>query len=163
MVKKENILPNSEEVISYKVTNLGAGNTYRISVRCLSLEDTAFSKSETLTQMTRTYYPVANLKAKLQKKRQVTLTWEYDKVSENLKSFLIKYKTSECTSWKDLSVDALMRTHTLLDLRFATSYKFRVWTCYDGEEDMLSSEELNLTTEPMGKVEIKEVRRYSFK
>ena len=163
LVKKENILPNSEEVISYKVTNLGAGNTYRISVRCLSLEDTAFSKSETLTQMTRTYYPVANLKAKLQKKRQVTLTWEYDKVSENLKSFLIKYKTSECTSWKDLSVDALMRTHTLLDLRFATSYKFRLWTCYDGEEDMLSSEELNLTTEPKGKVEIKEVRRYSFK
>ena len=145
----------NDKVMSYRVRNLGPGNTYRISVTCLSLDDIAFSKSKTLTHMTRTSFLVTNLKATLHKKRQVKLSWEYDKGEENLKSFLIEFKSSQDFTWRSKPATAELKTCTLSDLRFATSYSFRVQACYDGEEE--TSEEVNQITEPMGKVQIKKV------
>ena len=158
LVNQEQVSPKSDDkVMYYRAKNLEPGKTYKISVKCLSLNDIAFSESKTLTQMTKTSYPVANLKATIKKKRQVTLSWEYDKGRENLKKFLIEYKSSNDTSWQRKSADASVRTYTLSDLCFATCYKFRVQNFYDSEEDTLASEEVNQTTEPMGKVQIREV------
>ena len=145
----------NDKAMSYKVENLGSGNTYRISVTCLSLDDITFSKSNTLIHMTRTSFPVANLKATLHKKRQVKLSWEYDKGKEYLESFSIEYKSSQDLTWQRKLANAESKTYTLSDLSFATFYNFRVQACYDGEEE--TSEEVNQATEPMGKVLIKKV------
>ena len=99
------------KVMFYKVRNLGPGNTYRISVTCLSLDDIAFSKSKTLTHMTRTSFPVTNLKATLHKKRQVKLSWEYDKGEENLKSFLIEFKSSQDLPWQSKPATAHLKNN----------------------------------------------------
>ena len=146
-----------DKLVSYKVTSLVPGNTYKISVRCLSLKDIAFSEPKHLTQRTSALCPVANLKATLYKKRQVMLSWEYDKGKEKLKRFLIEYKTSQDLSWQRKSEDAGSRMCTLLDLRFGTCYNFRVQNCHDGEEDTLILEEVNQATEPMGKIQIQKV------
>ena len=155
-VNQVKVSPNLDgKVMSYKVRNLGPGNTYKISVGCLSLNDTAFSKLKTLTQRTRISYPVTNLKATLQKK--ITLSWEYDEGKEKLRSFSVQYKASKNTSWQHRLEGAGVRTYTFSDLCFDTYYQFRVQNCYDGEEDTLLSEEVHQTTQPMGKVEIKKV------
>ena len=86
------------------------------------------------------------------------LSWEYDDGGKNLKKFLIEYKSSNDTSWQCKSADADERTYTLSKLCFATCYKFRVQNFYDGEEDVQVSEEVNQTTQPMGKVQIRKVK-----
>ena len=159
LVNQELFSPKSDDkLMSYRAKNLEQGKTYEISVKCLSLNDIASSESKTLTQMTRNSYPVANLKATLQEKRQVMLSWEYDDGGKNLKNFLIEYKSSNDISWQCKSADADERTYTLSNLCFATCYKFRVQNFYDGEEDVQVSEEVNQTTEPMGKVQIRKVK-----
>ena len=158
LVNQVKVSPNLDgKVMSYEVRNLEPGNTYKISVRCLSLNDTAFSKSKIVTQRTRTSYPVTNLKATLQKRRQIMLSWEYDEGKEKTSSFLIQFKASKDTSWQCRSQNAGVRTYTFSDLCFGTYYQFRVQNCYDSEEDTLLSEEVHQTTQPMGKVEIKKV------
>ena len=158
LVNQVKVPPNLDcKALSYRVRNLGTGNAYKISVGCLSLNDTAFSKLKAITQRTRTSYPVTNLKATLQKKRQIMLSWEYNEGKEKLRSFIIQHKASKDASWQSQSESASVRTCTFSYLCFDTCYQFRVQNCYDGEEDTLLSEEVHQTTQTMGKVKIKKV------
>ena len=158
LVNQVKVPPNLDcKALSYTVRNLGTGNAYKISVGCLSLNDTTFSKLKVITQRTRTSYPVTNLKATLQKKRQIMLSWEYNEGKEKLRSFIIQHKASKDASWQSQSESASVRTCTFSYLCFDTCYQFRVQNCYDGEEDTLLSEEVHQTTQTMGKVKIKKV------
>ena len=54
------ISPSSEDIMSHEVTNLRPGNTYKISLQCLWLNDNIVSKPVELFQMTRPSNPPVN-------------------------------------------------------------------------------------------------------
>ena len=159
------IPPSSEDIMSHEVTNLQPGNTYKISLQCLWLNENIVSKPVELFQMTRPSNPPVNFKAEVIEKRLVKLSWDNptarakDAICE---SFLIEYKTTDENNWQKMLVQANPKTYIFSDLSYTTEYIFRILACYEKGEETLPGEEIYLKTEPMEVIQIEKVHIYLY-
>ena len=159
------IPPSSEDIMSHEVTNLQPGNTYKISLQCLWLNDNIVSKPVELFQMTRPSNPPVNFKAEVIEKRLVKLSWDNPTARAKdaiCKSFLIEYKTTDENNWQKMLVQANPKTYIFSDLSYTTEYIFRILACYEKGEETLPAEEIYLKTEPMEVIQIEKVHIYLY-
>ena len=159
------IPPSSEDIILHEVTNLQPGNTYKISLQCLWLNDNIVSKPVELFQMTRPSNPPVNFKAEVIEKRLVKLSWDNPTALAKdaiCKSFLIEYKTTDENNWQKMLVQANPKTYIFSDLSYTTEYIFRILACYEKGEETLPAEEIYLKTEPMEVIQIEKVHIYLY-
>ena len=146
------IPPVASETMTHVVTNLQPGQLYRVSVKCLCLNDCAFSKPVTLDQMTRLSNPPVHFKGEVREKRYINLSWEPPTIKAGgtyLKGFLIECNTTDGKLKFSISVPSDVRSHTLTNLFYGTEYQFKILAYYDDGPDTLPSEVITLKTEAM--------------
>ena len=159
------VLPVTDETMTHVFKNLQPGKVYQVSVKCLCLNDHAFSKSVTVLQMTRPSNPPVEFRGEVKEKRHIKLAWGNPTIkakSADLKSFLIEYKNTNEKSLLSKSLPSDVKSYTFIDLSYATEYQFRILACYGGEKDTLPSEDINLKTEPMDLPHVEKVKRYFY-
>ena len=146
--------------MTHEVINLRPGNTYKISLQCLSLNDNLASKPVELFQMTRLSNPPVNIKAEVTEKRHIKLSWGNPTILAKgsiCKGFLIEYKTTNEKIWQNRLVEADLQTYIFSDVSYNTEYKFRILACYEMREETLPTEEIQVKTEPLELIQIEKV------
>ena len=159
------ISPSSEDIMLHEIINLRPGNTYKISLQCLWLNDNIVSKPVELFHMTRLSNPPVNFKAEVVEKRLVKLSWDNPTVLAKdaiCKGFLVEYKITTENIWQKRLVQADLHTYIFSDLSYTTEYKFRIFSRYEKGEETLPTEEICLKTEPMEVIQIKKVHIYLY-
>ena len=149
LVDQRIVSPAAGETMTHVVTNLRPGEVYRISVQCLCLNNYAFSKLMTILQMTRLSAPPIDFNGEVEKNGHIKLAWKNPSIKADnatLTSFLIEYKTINEKSWLSESVPSNRNDFFFLDLSYDTEYQFRIMACYDGKQQTLPSEVINLKT-----------------
>ena len=143
------ISSTADETMTHVVTNLQPGQLYEVSVRCLCLNNYAFSEEMTLLQRTRPSAPPIDFNGQVEENGHIKLAWKEPSIkaeNETLTSFLIEYKIINEKPWLSESVPSNRNDYFFLDLSYDTEYQFRIMACYDGEEQTLPSEVINLKT-----------------
>ena len=160
LLSQTRISPSPEGIMTHEVINLRPGNTYKISLQCLSLNDNLASKPVELFQMTRLSNPPVNIKAEVTEKRHIKLSWGNPTILAKgsiCKGFLIEYKTTNEKIWQNRLVEADLQTCIFSDVSYNTEYKFRILACYERREETLPTEEIHVKTEPLEIIQIEKV------
>ena len=160
LLSQTRILPSTECIMAHEVKNLQPGNTYKISLQCLWLNDNLTSKPVELLQMTRLSNPPVNIKAEVTEKRHIKLSWGNPTIlakSSICKSFLIEYKTISEEIWHNRLVKADLQTYIFSDVNYNAEYIFRILARYERGEETLPTEEIHVKTEPLEIIQIDKV------
>ena len=145
---------------AHEVKNLRPGNTYKISLQCLWLNDNLASRPVELFQMTCLSNPPVNIKAEVTKKRHIKLSWRNPTILAKgsiYKSFLIEYKTTSEEIWQNRLVEEDLQTYIFSDVNYDAEYIFRILACYESGEETLPTEEIHVKTEPLEIIQIDKV------
>ena len=160
LLSQTRISPSTECIMAHEVKNLRPGNTYKISLQCLWLNDNLASKPVELFQMTRFSNPPVNIKAKVTEKRHIKLSWGNPTILAKgsiCKSFLIEYKNTSEEIWQNRLVEADLQTYIFSDVNYDAEYIFRMLACYESGEETLPTEEIHVKTEPLEIIQIDKV------
>ena len=160
LLSQTRISPSTECIMSHEVKNLRPGNTYKISLQCLWLNDNLASRPVELFQMTRLSNPPVNIKAEVTKKRHIKLSWRNPTILAKgsiCKSFLIEYKTTSEEIWQNRLVEADLQTYIFSDVNYDAEYIFRILARYESGEETLPTEEIHVKTEPLEIIQIDKV------
>ena len=160
LLSQTRILPSTECIMAHEVKNLQPGNTYKISLQCLWLNDNLASKPVELFQMTRLSNPPVNIKAEVTNKRHIKLAWGNPTIlvkGSICKNFLIEYKTTSEEIWQNRLVEADLQTYIFFDLNYNAEYILRILARYERGEETLPTAEIHVKTEPLEIIQIDKV------
>ena len=150
----------SPSIMAHEVKNLRPGNTYKISLQCLWLNDSLSSRPVELFQMTRLSNPPVNIKAEVTEKRHIKLSWRNPTILAKgsiCRSFLIEYKTTGQEIWQNRLVEADLQTYIFSDVNYDAEYIFRILARYESGEETLPTEKIHVKTEPLEMIQIDKV------
>lgn len=148
IVCNENVQPNGQEKVIYKITDLDVNTKYKITVTPFFAKNICYSKSTEIIKSTLPCSPPSSFEVQVSKQRQVEVKWKKPEVLtkiEEIRNYWLEHKR-EGKDWETIILEANVFEYTFSNFDFSTTYKFRILASFGKNKHSHWSSEKSCTT-----------------